>query len=272
MNNSTSFSTLIAAFERINLFTQLSATNIAITLFAPTDESFKALESPFNMYLDQDPWIYHLYALLSFHTTGDVLSIAKIFDGARSNLTTLASGLDMPINQRNKTIDNGANIVTSDVIVTNGIVQVPDRVLIPPTMNTSLEDLIVNRILADNERDFGVANFSDMVKFGNAEGLFYGVDPGGFTVIVPADSAFANDKSGLVKQMFAPGNENITMVIVEYHTAPYNLFVERVTSMNPPQLPVQMSNGITAWLSLKDNQLQINEARFVVSNDLRSNG
>jgi uncharacterized surface protein with fasciclin (FAS1) repeats len=263
---------LIAALERADLFTELSDTNVAATMFAPTDPSFKALGSPFTLYLDQDPWIYHLFALLSFHMLSEVLSTASIFDGRRSNLTTLAPGLDMPVDQVTRTLDDGASIVTSDIMVSNGMVQVPDRVLIPPFMNTTLEDLVVSGELTNLERTFGCANFTNMVSFGEAQDLFYGIDPGGLTVLVPIDDAFVNDQSGLTKQLFAPGNENITLVIVQYHTAPYNLFVERISAMVPPQLPVQMTNGVTAWFTLNSNRFQVNGANFVVANDLRSNG
>jgi uncharacterized surface protein with fasciclin (FAS1) repeats len=267
---SSNHSTFTTALQHVNILNQLTSTNIAITVIAPTNEEFRTLGYPWTVYLNQGPWIYHLYILISFHLIGGQVTIHEIFDGNRTNITTIAPGFVMPIEQSQRTVDYHASIITGDIAVSNGLVHIPDRVLVPPSMQTSLGDLLIHGQLQSSEENLNFTTFTKLLEFTQMQDLLYLVSDQGLTTMIPIDSAFSD--AVLLQAIFAPENWNITSHLVMYHIAPANVFLQRFTTLTPPQLPVQMLNGVTAWFSANNNHIQMNGANFVTGDDLRSNG
>jgi uncharacterized surface protein with fasciclin (FAS1) repeats len=123
------FTILTKALDGANLTATLKTTP-DITLFAPTDEAFRALPpgelaqllAPANAQLLQKVLIYHLVHLN--------LDTSKI-RGAKGPVETVETG-KLQIDGSGPVLKvNDAVIIQADVRASNGIIQVVDKVLIP---------------------------------------------------------------------------------------------------------------------------------------------
>lgn len=119
------FNTLVAAVQAAGLVDTLKGEG-PFTVFAPTDEAFAALpEGTIDALLADIPT---LTAILTYHVVpGAVLStdltegmMAETVNG-QSVTITLADGVQV----------NGANVVTADIIASNGVIHVIDAVILP---------------------------------------------------------------------------------------------------------------------------------------------
>jgi len=130
LQGSGSFTILTKALDSAQL-SKVLASQPNLTLFAPTDEAFKALPPaeltalmlPDNAQILQKVLIYHLVNLQ--------LDSAKI-KGSKGKVPSVeASQLQLDGSGDVLKVD-GADIIQPDVRATNGIIQVVDKVLIPP--------------------------------------------------------------------------------------------------------------------------------------------
>ena len=97
------------------------------TVFAPTDEAFKAVPAKTMEGLKKDP--EQLKAVLLYHVVPGKVASADIRDGK----TKTAQGADLAVARTAGlvTVDD-ALVTQADVPASNGVVHVIDRVLIPP--------------------------------------------------------------------------------------------------------------------------------------------
>jgi uncharacterized surface protein with fasciclin (FAS1) repeats len=99
-----------------------------ITVFAPTDEAFKALPAATMDKLAKDPDA--LKALISYHVVPGTVKSADI--GGATTLTTLG-GAKLGVSKAGDFVTADDSLVTqADQAVGNGVVHVIDRVLTPP--------------------------------------------------------------------------------------------------------------------------------------------
>lgn len=125
------FKTLAKALEAADLVNALSGAG-PFTVFAPTDAAFAKLPPGTLDELLKPENKAKLQAVLQYHVVaGDVraaevvkLDSAKTLQGA--SLVILVSGGSVSV--------AGANVVKTDVIASNGVIHVIDRVVLPPAM------------------------------------------------------------------------------------------------------------------------------------------
>lgn len=126
------FSTLVAAVTAADLVETLSGPG-PFTVFAPTDEAFTALPAgvldalllPENKALLAQILTYHVVSgtvLAADVTDGDVATV----EGSNITLST-ASGVTV----------NGANVVSADVMASNGVIHAIDAVILPPGVDVA---------------------------------------------------------------------------------------------------------------------------------------
>ena len=123
-----SFKTLVAAVKAAGLVETLSGPG-PFTVFAPTDEAFAKLPAGTVEALLADK--AKLASILTFHVVaGKVMAADTIkANGARP---TTVNGLPVDIVVRDgKVYVNGAQVVTADIVASNGVIHVIDAVLIP---------------------------------------------------------------------------------------------------------------------------------------------
>ena len=97
------------------------------TVFAPTDDAFKAVPAATMDAIAKDK--ERLKAVLSYHVVPGTLTSTDVKNGPvktvqGSNVTLYKSGTFLTVEE--------ALVTTPDVHATNGVIQVVDKVLIPP--------------------------------------------------------------------------------------------------------------------------------------------
>lgn len=154
-----SFETLIAAAKAAGLVEALKGDG-PITVFAPTDDAFGALPAGTINTLLQPENKDQLATILKYHVVAGDLGSSSLADGAR--LGTLA-GVDAVISQTEAgfNIEN-ARIVKTDIDVSNGVIHVIDRVILPPAQ--------MSRSDAAREISDAIDRGVPMFNHGNAEG------------------------------------------------------------------------------------------------------
>ncbi|MFM8648212.1 MAG: fasciclin domain-containing protein [Actinomycetota bacterium] len=127
------FSTLVAAVTAADLVETLQGEG-PFTVFAPTNEAFAALPAGLvdKLLLPENKDV--LVKILTYHvvsgaimaadvTAGDVASV----EGGNIAVTTNDGGVQV----------NGANVVTADIVASNGVIHVIDAVILPPDVDPS---------------------------------------------------------------------------------------------------------------------------------------
>lgn len=177
-------STLVAAVKKAGLVDALKASGNK-TVFAPTNEAFQTLlDSNSNWNSLDDIPLETLKSVLLFHViAGENVKSTNLSDGY---VKTLATGPnDEKLSLQVKTapsvkFNGGAKPVTTDVMTSNGVVHIIDKVMLPPNIVT----------LALNNAGFTtlVAALKDSRHTTDFVSVLSGNGP--FTVFAPTNDAF----------------------------------------------------------------------------------
>lgn len=119
-------STFYKLVQQAGLTASLEAAG-PLTVFAPTDEAFKAVPAATLDKLSKDPEL--LKSVLTYHVVPGALKAASI--NGNSSLTTL-NGAQLAASKAGDfvTVDDGL-VTKADLIAGNGVVHIIDRVLMP---------------------------------------------------------------------------------------------------------------------------------------------
>jgi len=118
------FKTLVAAVKAAGLVDSLKAEG-PLTVFAPTDEAFAKLPEGTVEELLQPENRDKLIAVLSYHVVPGKLLL-------RTQSPETLQGQSLTIKTPGSFEVNGANVITSDIEASNGVIHIIDRVLLPP--------------------------------------------------------------------------------------------------------------------------------------------
>jgi len=213
-----SFTTLVSALSGAGLVPALSDAKGTFTVFAPTNDAFAQLAS-----LPED-----LKPILLYHVLGSTVYANQVTTGYAKTLSSfMTHPMDLYINTASGVkINNTATVVVADVVGTNGVIHVIDKVLLPPS--------VVG--IAINNSTFSTL-VSAVVKAGLAETL-QGVGP--FTVFAPTNDAFQALLTALgVANLDALTAEQLTPILL-YHVVSGNVVSSSLT--NGPVATLQGSN------------------------------
>ena len=123
-----SFNTLVAAVKAAGLVETLKGKG-PLTVFAPTDAAFAKLPAGTVEALLADP--QKLASILTFHVVpGKVMAADIVKANGAKPATANGQSLDIVVRD-GKVLVNGANVVTADVVASNGVIHVIDTVLLP---------------------------------------------------------------------------------------------------------------------------------------------
>jgi uncharacterized surface protein with fasciclin (FAS1) repeats len=203
------------------------------TVFAPTDAAFAAL-SPLELHtLLEDP--EELRRVLSFHVVAgraDAVALgsfgaATTLEGSR--LTFRAEGGDVFVGE--------ARVIQADVHADNGIIQIIDRVLMPPPRPKTIAELAAE-----------TPDLSTLFTAVGAAGLAELLDgPGPFTVFAPTNAAFAALPPGVLEAVLA--DRDTLTAILAYHVVGAKLDAAAVSAapsavtLQGIELPFQTEAG-----------------------------
>jgi len=122
------FSTLVAALQAADLVGTLEGEG-PFTVFAPTDDAFAMLpEGTVDALLNDIPT---LQSILLYHVVpGNVMAS----DVVSLSSADTASGLELSISVENGAVKiNDAQVIITDIVASNGVIHVIDRVILPPS-------------------------------------------------------------------------------------------------------------------------------------------
>lgn len=179
-------SSLVAALGRAGLVDALNAAG-PFTVFAPTNAAFSAFLSANGFAKLEDVPVPVLQQILLNHVvSGEVRAAAVPTEGYVKTLATFgtsSSNLSI-LAQRNASgvsINKDVKVITADVLATNGVVHIVDKVIALPT--------VVNHALNNANFSILVAALTRPSLGVDYVGILSGAGP--FTVFAPTNAAFA---------------------------------------------------------------------------------
>ena len=245
---------LVAALTQADLVTTLQGDG-PFTVFAPTDDAFTAAGIDLSTF-DTDEEIAALADILTYHVVaGSVLS-SDIED---KTTTTAVNGdsLAFAVNADGVMV-NDANVVTADVLASNGVVHVIDKVLIPPTEIAPDIPTVAARTGAHTALVAALTQ-ADLVTTLQGDGPF--------TVFAPTDDAFA--AAGIDLATFDTDEEIATLAdILLYHVYSGAVNAADVTD----GMVVTMVNGDDASFTVTDGTVMVGDATVITADVTASNG
>ena len=154
LKTSGQFTTLVKALDATNL-TGVLKNNSNLTVFAPTDQAFAALPAGELDRLMKPENRADLQKLLTYHLVNARLDSTRI-DGAKGPVPTVA-GENVQLDGSGEAMMVGqAEIVQADVMASNGVIHVVDKVLMPGAMpEASASADAQGAVAADDAADTG---------------------------------------------------------------------------------------------------------------------
>lgn len=207
------FNALLTASTKAGIAGTLGDPNAQLTVFAPTDQAFTDLARRLG-FADAAAMVNALPAsalqsILTYHVLGSKKPAADLRAGGATQATTYAFG-GMAASLRfdfasGVTITDAAlttaTVTTPDVMASNGVVHVIDKVLVPPGVLTVVQMAQANPLFS---------SLVNAVVAADLQGTLGGSGP--FTVFAPTNAAFAA----------APQNLSVPQLrtVLTYHVVP----------------------------------------------------
>lgn len=219
------FSLLESALIHADLVTTLAGSG-PFTVFAPTNEAFAAAG------LDTEEKINALSKealrnILLYHVAGSSIPSASI-PKASNTVVKSASNVDLFVTKNDQGVYiNGATVTKADVMATNGVIHVINKVLMPPSGN------IVQVAQGNPDFSFLVAAVLRASQGStNVANVLSGAGP--LTVFAPTNAAFM--KAGFTSVAAVQAADPATLTsILTYHVLPGRVFSTDLTENAMPQ-------------------------------------
>ena len=223
------FNTLATALTEANLISALQADG-PFTVFAPTDAAFAALPEGALDALLADPEA--LAEVLLYHVV-DGRVFARDLDGVVSSQTLAGYPVLFDLSDGAKV--NSADITSTDVLTTNGVIHVIDEVLLPPD-----GDIVETAVAAGFNTLATALTEANLISALQADGPF--------TVFAPTDAAFAALPGGVLEGLLAD-TEALADVLL-YHVVSGQIFSgdlsdgQTAETLQGQSITVEISEGV----------------------------
>ena len=224
------------------------------TVFAPTDAAFDMLPDGLLEDLLADPE-GDLTDILLYHVVGAEALSTDLSDGQEVE-TLLGEDVMVTINMDGVFI-NDAQVTVADVMADNGVVHVIDMVLVPAMQPETVVDIIVDS--PDHETLEAAVIAADLA------GTLSGDGP--FTVFAPTDEAFANLPSGLLTELLADPQGNLTDILL-YHV----VGAEALSADLSDGQEIETLLGENVLVTINMDGVFINNAQVTVVDLMADNG
>lgn len=129
------FSILVEALTKAELVDALSADG-PFTVFAPTNEAFENLFKEIGVDGVADLTKDQLTPILLYHVVSGNVMAASVKSGDVPTLNTDAK-LMVAVSKEGVVINKKSNVVTTDILASNGVIHVIDAVLVPADKSTA---------------------------------------------------------------------------------------------------------------------------------------
>jgi transforming growth factor-beta-induced protein len=249
------FTTLASLLEKAGLVDTL-ANGGPFTVFAPTDAAFAKVPKATLDALAANPAA--LRSVLLYHvvpgrvTAADVVKLdsAKTLDG-RSVAIKVVDG---------KVLVDGAQVVTPDVMASNGVIHVIDSVLIPKKAAAAKPKNIVQTAVA--ARTF--KTLATLLKRAGLAGTLQGKGP--FTVFAPTDAAFAKVPKATLAAL-AKNKAKLRSVLL-YHVVAGKVTAAKVVKLRS----AKTLNGEPVAIRVSRGKVSVGGGRVTTADVIASNG
>jgi uncharacterized surface protein with fasciclin (FAS1) repeats len=249
-----SLSTLVAALKAADLVDTLSGKG-PFTVFAPNNDAFDAIPKATLTYLLANQTA--LTQVLTYHVvSGKVLSTdlkngekVKTLEG--DNVTVKLDGSGVMVND--------AKVIKADVMASNGVVHIIDKVLLPPGfVPPTIPDLAI--ATPDLSTLVTALKAADLVTTLSGEGPF--------TVFAPTNEAFSSLPAGVLDALLKPANLADLKKVLTYHVAAGE--VESSALKNGQAIKTLEGQDVNVTIS--GSNVKINEAAVKTADVLAANG
>ena len=240
--------TLVNAVVDADLLSTLEGEG-PFTVFAPTDQAFTDLGVDLST-LNQS----ELSNILQYHVVGAEVPASAVTDCMSADAVNMQP-LSFTVGESGVMV-NDANVIMTDVISSNGLIHVIDKVLMP----TDTPRDIPRTAQCTGEHDSLVAALIQ------AELVTTLAGEGPFTVFAPTDQAFADAGFDLASYDTPEGKTEL-IDILQYHVLDSEVPSSAVTDC----LSVNAINALPLSFTV-DNGVMVNDANVVTADVATSNG
>ena len=244
---------LVAALAHADLVTALQAEG-PFTVFAPTDAAFAAAGIDLSTF-DTDEENATLADILTYHVYSGSVQSSAVTDGLT---VTMLNGDEATFTVTDGTVMIGeATVTTADVLASNGVIHVIDKVLMPPADPSDIPTTAASTGIHTSL--VAALTQANLVAALQADGPF--------TVFAPTDAAFA--AAGIDLTTFVTDDEIAALAdILTYHVYAGSVASSAVTD----GLTVTMLNGDEASFTVTDGVVMVGDATVTLADVPASNG
>lgn len=252
------FTALVAALTKANLVGTLADATKDFTVFAPTDAAFNEFLGQLGLTLDNVPTEL-LTKILTYHVVSGNVFSTDLVNGA-TPATLNGANLTVNINGSEVTVSslNTSKIVTTNILGTNGVIHVIDKVLVP------VADFTITQVaqIGDN---FGLLEAA-VIKAGLATTL----GGGEFTVFAPVDQAFKDagfaDAAAINASTQADMSDIVTYHAIAAKALSTDLTSKAYAAVNNQDLYISTEGGVFINPTNPNQNIQVTTADVVTKN------
>ncbi|NCU05414.1 MAG: fasciclin domain-containing protein [Chitinophagaceae bacterium] len=232
------FTYLAVALARTGLTSTLSTLSSNYTLFAPSDDAFKAAGFATIQDVVKAPKEV-LTPILLYHVIAAKVLAAQVPAGPNAAVKTI-NGADVYVTSNNNGVFiNGSPVIVADVKAANGVIHVIDNILMPPAGN------IVAAAVANPDFSYLVAAVLRASEGNtNVAALLSGDGP--LTVFAPTNEAFIKAGFATTADIAAASPDALTTILA-YHVVPGRVFSSDLT--NNMSVPMYAGGNTTITLT-----------------------
>jgi len=255
-----SFKTLVAAVKAAGLVDTLKGKG-PFTVFAPTDDAFKALPAGTLDSLLKPENKQKLSDILTYHVSAGALSPVDLYTMPEAQ-TVEGENIQFRVKDGAFYV-NDAKVLLAALPTTNGLIYVIDAVILPEQANSTMpaKDIV--------DTAAGDGRFKTLVAAVQAADL---VDTlkgkGPFTVFAPTDDAFAKLPAGTIDSLLMPENKQKLVDILTYHVVAGNIKAADVVKLTS----AKTVEGKDVTIKVQGNKVTINDAQVIITDIATSNG
>ena len=275
--------TVVAAVKAAGLVDTLSGPG-PFTVFAPTDSAFRRIPKKTLAMLLLPENKDKLAAILTYHVVAGALKWNDLKNG---QILTTVNGATLKVKKIGNAVwINNARIQITNVVSSNGVTHVINRVLMPPADAMMKKDTMMQSSAMMNGVMVGGAlmtpdlnivtnamhasNVTTVVAAVQAAGLVSTLSgKGPFTVFAPTNAAFDKLPAGTVATLLKPENKDTLAKILTYHVV---AGAYKATDLKDG-MSLTTVEGEKLMIMKKDGKIWINNSAMVETADVvSSNG
>lgn len=247
------FSILVSALQKANLVAALEGTG-PFTVFAPTNTAFNALFTQLGVNGINDLSAEILTPILLNHVVSGKVTSMDIATGYAKTLNSSGPAqnfVNVYIQKTTGVKVDESNVITADIMASNGVIHVIDKVIIPAS--------VVNHAINN-------PGFSTLVQAVVKANLATALSAAGpFTVFAPTNEAFAKLFTALGVTGIADLTAEQLTPILLYHVVSGNVTASQVMTGNVPTL----KTGSNIAIVVSGANVKLNGNSNVIATDVQ---